>query len=135
MQIARYFAIFSAAKILALSSLSLIAAKKSQWQFHCARPYSTGLITKRPEKSPRLTARGTQGTPARPSNTGARSMTASANASSITDTAGFSTRVRALAQMKSPHAPLDACSSDFGISCANEGHFKVEMRGFPTSHL
>ena len=47
--------------------VSLIAAKKMPWQFHCAPPYSTGLITKRPEKSPRLTARGTQGNPARPS--------------------------------------------------------------------
>ena len=60
--------------------VSLIVAKKTPWQSHCARPDSTGLITKRPVKSPRLTTRGTQGTPARPSNTGARSITASANA-------------------------------------------------------
>ena len=85
---------------------------------------------------PRLTAQGTQGTPARPSNTGARSMTASANASSIADIAGLSTRVRALlAQVKSPRVPFDARSSDFAISFAHEGHFKAEMRGFPTSHL
>ena len=115
--------------------VSLIAAQKRQWQFHCTRPYTTGLITKQPDKSPRLTARGTQGTPARPLNTGARSMTASANASSIADTAGLSTRVQALAQVKSPRAPIDARSSDFGISCAHEGYFKAEMRGFPKSHL
>ena len=36
---------------------------------------------------------------------------------------------------RSPRAPLDARSSDFGISCIYEGHFKAEMRGFPTSHL
>ena len=108
----------------------LIAAKKAQWQFHCARPYSTGLVTKRPEMSPRLTARGTQGTPARPSNTGARSMIASANASSIADTARLSTRVKALAQVKSPRAPLDARSSDFSISCAYEGHFKLRCVTF-----
>ena len=68
-------------------------------------------------------------------DTGAPSMAASTNASSIADTAGLSTRVRALAQVKSPHAPLDARSSDFGISCVHEGHLKAEMRGFPTSRL
>ena len=36
---------------------------------------------------------------------------------------------------RSPRAPLDARSSDVGISCVYEGHFKAEMRGFPTSHL
>ena len=118
---------------------SLIAAKKTPWQSHCARPYpySTDPITKRPERSPRLTARGTQGTPARPSNTGARSMTACANASSIADKAGLSTPtcVRALAQLKSSHAPLDARSSDVDLSCAHKNSFKAEMRGFPASHL
>ena len=62
-------------------------------------------------------------------------MTASANASSIADTAGLSTRVRALAQVKSPRAPFDARSTDFGISCAHDGYFKDEMRGFKTNHL
>ena len=52
--------------------------QKEAMAVHCARPCTTGLITKRPEKSPRLTARGTQGTPARPSNTGARSDCGSA---------------------------------------------------------
>ena len=59
----------------------------------------------------------------------------SANASSIADAAGLSTCVRALAQVKSPRAPFDACGSDFGIPYAHEDHFKAEMRGFPTSHL
>ena len=59
-----------------------------------------------PDKGPRVTARGTLGA----------SMTASANASSIADAAGLSTCVRALAQVKSPRAPFDARSSDFGIS-------------------
>ena len=72
-----------------------------------------------------MTARGTLGA----------SMTASANASSIADAAGLSTCVRALAQVKSPRAPFDARSSDFGISYAYMGHFKAELRGFPTSHL
>ena len=62
-------------------------------------------------------------------------MTASANASSIADAAGLSTCVRALAQVKSPRAPFDACGSDFGIPYAHDGHFKAEIRGFPTSHL
>ena len=62
-------------------------------------------------------------------------MTASANASSIADAAGLSACVRALAQVKSPRAPFDARSSDFGISHAHEGLFEAEMRGFPTSHL
>ena len=62
-------------------------------------------------------------------------MTASANASSIADAAGLSTCVRALAQVKSPRAPFDACGSDFGIPYAHEDHSKAEMRGFPTSHL
>ena len=72
-----------------------------------------------------MTAQGTLGA----------SMTASANASSIADAAGLSTCVRALAQVKSPRAPFDACGSDFGIPYAHEDHFKAEMRGFPTSHL
>ena len=37
--------------------------------------------------------------------------------------------------VKSPRAPLDARSSDFGISCVYGGLLKAEMRGFPTSHL
>ena len=72
-----------------------------------------------------MTARGTLG----------GSMTASANASSIADAAGLSTCVRALAQVKSPRAPFDARSSDFGISYAHVDHFKAGMRGFPTSQL
>ena len=73
-----------------------------------------------------MTARGTLGA----------SMTASANASSIADAAGLSyTCVRALVQVKSPRAPFDSRGSDFGIPYAHEGHFKAEMRGFPTSHL
>jgi len=36
---------------------------------------------------------------------------------------------------RSPRAPLDIRSSDFGISWVYEDHFKAEMRGFPTSHL
>jgi hypothetical protein len=72
-----------------------------------------------------VTAQGTLGA----------SVTASANASSIADAAGLSTCVRALAQVKSPRAPFDACGSDFGIQYAHEDHFKAEMRGFPTSHL
>ena len=78
-----------------------------------------------PDKGPRVTAQGTLGA----------SMTASANASSIADAAGLSTCVRALAQVKSPRAPFDARSSDFGISYVYESHFKAETRGFPTSHL
>ena len=72
-----------------------------------------------------MTAQGTLGA----------SVTASANASSIADAAGLSTCLRALAQVKSPRAPFDACGSDFGIQYAHEDHFKAEMRGFPTSHL
>ena len=72
-----------------------------------------------------MTAQGTLGA----------SVTASANASSIADAAGLSTCVRALAQVKSPRAPFDACGSDFGIQYAHEDHFKAEMRGFPTSRL
>ena len=72
-----------------------------------------------------MTAQGTLGA----------SVTASANASSIADAAGLSTCVRALAQVKSPRAPFDACGSDFGFPYAHEDHFKAEMRGFPTSHL
>ena len=56
-------------------------------------------------------------------------------ASSIADAAGLSTCVRALAQVKSPRAPFDACGSDFSIPYAHADHFKAEMRGFPTSHL
>ena len=37
--------------------------------------------------------------------------------------------------VKSPRAPLDARSSDFGISCVYGGLLKAEVRGFPTSHL
>jgi len=72
-----------------------------------------------------VTAQGTLGA----------SVTASANASSIADAAGLSTCERALAQVKSPRAPFDACGSDFGIQYAHEDRFKAEMRGFPTSHL
>ena len=72
-----------------------------------------------------MTAQGTLGA----------SVTASANASSIADAAGLSTCLRALAHVKSPRAPFDACGSDFGIQYAHEDHFKAEMRGFPTSHL
>ena len=72
-----------------------------------------------------MTAQGTLGA----------SVTASANANSIADAAGLSTCVRALAQVKSPRAPFDACGSDFSIRYAHADHFKAEMRGFPTSHL
>jgi len=91
-----------------------------------ALPSSTGpTYLSGSERSLRVTAQGTLGA----------SVTASANASSIADAAGLSTCERALAQVKSPRAPFDACGSDFGIQYAHEDHFKAEMRGFPTSHL
>ena len=114
--------------------VSLIAAKKGAMAvslraplfYGSALPSSTGpTYLSGSERILRVTAQGTLGA----------SVTASANASSIADAAGLSTRVRALARVKSPRAPFDACGSDFGVQYSREDHFKAEMRGFPTSHL
>ena len=128
-QIARYFAIFSAATIF--------LSGDDFWPCHLARrPYRRHWC-----EMPRLNLGSVWTT-----STAAlvfRGLTSSAmQIARYLTILSAATRFLALFPplspprgVKSPRAPLDARSSDFGISCVYEGHFKAEMRDFLMGHL